>query len=102
VTPEIVAVRIAATGKLAKPIDHSFASPAATEPKGRRKVFAEGCWHEAMVVERAKLAANQTVAGPLIIEEEHATHFIPPAWELTTAPTGDLVATKRLGGAETS
>lgn len=102
VTPEIVAVRIAATGKLAKPIDHAFVSPAATEPKGRRKVFAEGRWHEAMVVERSKLAADLKMAGPLIIEEEHATHFIPPGWELFTAPTGDLVATKRSGGGEPS
>jgi N-methylhydantoinase A len=102
VTPEIVAVRIAATGKLAKPIDHAFTSPRTTEPKGRRKVFADGRWHEAMVVERTKLAVDLRVAGPLVIEEEHATHFIPPGWELSIAPTGDLVATKRLEGTEPS
>jgi N-methylhydantoinase A len=96
VTPEIVAVRIAATGKLAKPVDHAFASPIAAEPKGSRKVFAGGRWTEAMVFERSKLAADLRAAGPLIIEEEHATHFIPSGWELTTAPTGDLIATRIL------
>ena len=74
-------------------------SPTSTEPKGTRNVFAGGRWHEAAVLERAKLAADLKVAGPLIIEEAHATHFIPPGWELAAAPTGDLVATKRSGGA---
>jgi N-methylhydantoinase A/oxoprolinase/acetone carboxylase beta subunit len=98
VTPEIVAVRIAATGKLAKPVDHAFTSPVSIEPKGSRSVFAGGRWREAMVLERTELAADFRVAGPLIIEEEHATHFIPPGWELTTAPTGDLVATQNFEG----
>ena len=100
VTPEIVAVRIAATGTLAKPVEHAFASPATVEAKGRRMVFAGGRQHEAMVIERAKLAANQAMAGPLIIEEEHATHFIPPGWEMVTAPTGDIIATKTAGAAQ--
>ena len=41
VTPEVVAVRIAATGKLAKPIDHAFSSPSSIQRKGT----AHGvCW----------------------------------------------------------
>ena len=102
VTPEIVAVRIAATGKLAKPIDHAFDPPASIEPKGSRRVFAGGRWREALVLERAKLAADRSTAGPLVIEEEHATHFIPPGWELTTASTGDLIATRISGETEQS
>jgi N-methylhydantoinase A len=98
VTPEVVAVRIAATGKLAKPIDHAFSSPSSIQRKGPRSVFAGGRWHEATVIERDKLAADVRFAGPLLIEEEHATHFIPPGWELTTASTGDLLATRNSGG----
>ena len=102
VTPEIVAVRIAATGKLAKPVDHAFESPTSIESKGSRKVFASSRWHEATVLERTKLSADLRAAGPLIIEEEHATHFIPPGWALTTAPTGDLIAIRNSGGAAQS
>jgi N-methylhydantoinase A len=102
VTPEIVAVRIAATGKLAKPVDHAFEAPNAIAPERSRRVFAEGRWYQATVVDRTKLAAHLRMAGPLIIEEEHATHFLPPGWELTTAPTGDLIATRNLRGAERS
>lgn len=97
VVPEIVAVRIAATGKLKKPAEHAFAFEGSAEPKARRSVYAGGRSHEAAVYERAKLVAGLKIAGPAIIEEAHATHFIPPAWELAAAPTGDLIATKRAG-----
>ena len=43
--------------------------------------------------------AQQDPQAPAIIEEAHATHFIPPGWELVTRPSGDLIATKRAGGA---
>ncbi|MFN3745423.1 MAG: hydantoinase/oxoprolinase family protein [Hyphomicrobiaceae bacterium] len=100
VIPDIVAVRLAATGRLRKPAEHAFTFAGATAPKGRRSVYAAGRWHEAAVYERVKLAADVNIAGPAIIEEAHATHFIPPGWELAAAPTGDLVAMKRAGGAE--
>ena len=99
VTPEIVAVRIAATGRLSKPAEHAFAFEASTARKGQRPVFAAGRWHEAAVYERARLAADLGISGPAIIEEAHATHFIPPGWDVTAAPTGDLVATRRAGDA---
>ncbi len=99
VTPEIVAVRIAATGKLAKPTEHAFAFAGSSAAKGHRPVYAAGRWHEAAVHERTKLSADLKISGPAIIEEAHATHFIPPGWELAAAPTGDLVATKRAGDA---
>jgi N-methylhydantoinase A len=99
VTPEIVAVRIAATGRLSKPVEHAFAFEASTARKGRRSVFAAGRWHDAAVYERARLAIDLRISGPAIIEEVHATHFIPPEWEVAAAPTGDLIATRRAGGA---
>ena len=97
VTPEIVAVRLAATGLLAKPVERAFEFAAATKPKGGRKVFASGRWHEAAVLDRKAIARDLRLQGPLIIDEEHATHFIPPGWELTTASSGDLIATKVIG-----
>ena len=99
VTPDIVAIRIAATGKLAKPIEHTFSFEKSTSAKGRRQVFAASNWHEAAIYERTKLAADMKIAGPAIIEEAHATHFIPPDWELATTSSGDLIATKRAGDA---
>jgi len=99
VMPEIVAIRIAATGRLRKPIEQDFAFAGSRAPKGRRPVYAAGRWHDAPIHERTKLTADLKISGPAIIEEAHATHFIPPGWEIAAAPTGDLVATKRTGGA---
>ena len=99
VTPDIVAIRIAATGKLKKPIEHVFTFDGTTGAKDHRQVFAAGNWHKAAIHERTKLAAEMTISGPAIIEEAHATHFIPPGWELVTTSSGDLIATKRMGDA---
>ena len=97
VTPEIVAVRLAATGLLAKPVEQAFAFAAATQPKGRRRVYAGGRWHVAAVLDRKAIAADLRLAGPLIVDEAHATHFIPPGWEITAAASGDLIVSKSIG-----
>ena len=97
VTPEIVAIRLAATGKLAKPEERPFAFARTTTPKGRRRVFSGGAWHEAAVLDRDAIGGDLHLQGPLIIDEAHATHFIPPGWDLTAAPSGDLVATRSAG-----
>jgi N-methylhydantoinase A len=98
VTPEIVAVRVEAVGKLEKPAERMFGPQTSTEPKGKRRVFARSEWQEVAVFARSGIPSHATLFGPLIVEETHATHFIPPEWELTTASTGDLVA-KRIRGA---
>lgn len=97
VTPQIVTVRIAATGRLSKPVERQATLPTATKRKGARAVLAEGGWHDTRIIDRAAIGTDASLAGPLVIEEAHATHYIPAAWTLTIAPTGDLVATKDKG-----
>jgi len=99
VTPEIVAVRVEAVGRLKKPAERTLATQSSTEPKGERRVFVRGEWREVAVFARSGIPSHAELAGPLIVEEPHATHFIPPEWELTTASTGDLVAAKVPGAA---
>ncbi|HRD74653.1 MAG TPA: hydantoinase/oxoprolinase family protein, partial [Hyphomicrobiaceae bacterium] len=97
VIPDIVTVRIAATGRLAKPIEHTPPIAKGDPAKGRRRVLVGEGWHDCPVLDRARLASDSRNAGPLIVEEEHATHLVPPGWSLVVAPTGDLVATKDSG-----
>lgn len=94
VTPEIVAIRLNAVGRLPKPTARSFPFAGSTREKGRRPIHGHGAWHDAAIIERRQIAADARLAGPLVIEEDHATHYIPPGWIVTTAPTGDLVATR--------
>jgi N-methylhydantoinase A len=97
VTPEIVAVRLAATGRLPKPVERSTGSPVAAPPKPRRRVWMDGGWLDTQVIDRKSIGATFRAEGPLIVEEEHATHFIPRHWTLAAATTGDLIATKAHG-----
>ena len=90
---EIVTLRATARGLLPKP---AITPPAAMEagPKGRRRVWIGGGWRDLSVYDRDRLP--ETVAGPAIVEEAHATLFAPPGWSLTVSAGGHLVA--RRGG----
>lgn len=99
VIPEIVAVRLAATGRLAKPVERTAALGTFGETKESRRVFVAGHWRDTTIMVRKAIAVGARLDGPLIIEEEHATHYVPPGWELTCAPTGDLIVNRREGGA---
>ncbi len=97
VIPEIVAVRLAATGRLKKPVMSAFAASGVAKAKGQRALFAGGRWLDAAVWSRDALVPGQALAGPAIVEEAHATHVIPLGWELSVAKTGDLIATRTAG-----
>ncbi|MFM9940432.1 MAG: hydantoinase/oxoprolinase family protein [Hyphomicrobiaceae bacterium] len=98
-TPEIVAVRLSATGRLAKPVERDIKLGASGPPKPKRRVFIAGRWQETTVLVRTAIGDDAQLAGPLIIEEDHATHYVPPGWKLTVAPSGDLIVTRTAGGA---
>ncbi len=90
---EIVTLRAIARGLLPKP---TITPPAAMEagPKGRRRVWIGGDWRDLPVYDRDRLP--ETVSGPVIVEEAHATLFAPPGWSLAVSSGGHLVA--RRGG----
>ena len=94
VTPEIVTVRIAATGRLSKPVERAHLFDGTGQPNAARPVLTNDGWRECPVFKRQELRAGQSITGPLVIEEEHATHFVPPGWTLVVAASGDLIATK--------
>jgi N-methylhydantoinase A len=94
VTPEIVAVRLAATGRLKKPVQRPFKGSDGGKAKSMRRAFAAGGWQETPVWDRAAIGPGNDLRGPLIVEEEHATHAIPKGWTLRVTATGDLIASR--------
>jgi 5-oxoprolinase (ATP-hydrolysing) len=54
------------------------------------RVYMAG-WREARLVERAALAAGETVDGPAIIAEPHGTNVIEPGWRGSVNERGDLI-----------
>jgi N-methylhydantoinase A len=95
---EIVSWRAAAHGgEATRDIGITLADrPAAA--KAVRNVFFEGRTMAVAIYDRAALAANQRIEGPVIIEERETTIFVLAGWTLRVHADGNLVAKKRPGG----
>ena len=93
IVPEIVTVRMAATGRLTRPGERPFDAAAGGAPKGSRRIRVAGGERDAAVWERAAIGTDVTVDGPAIVEEPHSTLLVPPGWRLVAHPTGALIAT---------
>ena len=88
---ELVALRLAAVGRLSKPApDASEAAAAAATPKTRR-AWARGAFVDTAVWARSALG-ERAVAGPAVIEETYTSSYVPPGWEARLERSGALVA----------
>ena len=76
--PAIVSLSVTAVGRTARPpaltVDASGREPL----KGTRQVWFDGAWHESNIYDGHALVADATVAGPCIVEFEHACAVLPP------------------------
>ena len=91
VTPEIVVLRLAATGRLSAPQMHTQPG-SETAPQEPRKQVHGPSGTSMPIYERHQLNADTVLQGPLIIEEDHSTHYIPANWAVTVHPSGALIA----------
>ena len=55
------------------------------------RMFADGRWHDASLVERATARPGQTVEGPAIVVESNATTVIEPGWAARITALDHLV-----------
>ncbi len=95
--PDVVTVRLAAVGRLAKPRPRPFAPADRGAAKGTRRIWIGAEW--VMVPTFARDALDgATLAGPAIVEEPHSTLYLPPGWTMAPAATGDLVAVRAVAG----
>ena len=63
--------------------------------KSRREVwFRETDAVAAMVYDRARMAAGQEVAGPVVIESLESTILVPPGWKARMNDDGFVVMTR--------
>jgi N-methylhydantoinase A len=79
---ELVSVRVATVGRIAKPPRRRLAAAEAPEPKERRPVyFAEaGGYADCPVYDRYTLGAGASFAGPAIVEEFDSTVVVHPGY----------------------
>jgi N-methylhydantoinase A len=99
---EIVSLRSAVVGQLAKPpfehIAKGNAEPDAAAFRGRRPVyFASTGFVDTPTYDRLALKAGNRIAGPALIEEHASTTVMHPGDNVEVDAFGDLVITVRRG-----
>jgi N-methylhydantoinase A len=93
---QLVNLRVAAIGAI--PPLRLRQEPAArgTDPaKGRRPVWFGGAPHEAAVLDRARMPAGYTAAGPAVIESLESTILVRPGWQARMDEDGYVWLTRR-------
>ncbi|WP_425405474.1 hydantoinase/oxoprolinase family protein [Hwanghaeella sp.] len=93
VTPDIVTIRVAATGRLPRPVLRPFEGEQQRAP-GTRRAVVDGRTQDVAVYWRDAIGKDAVVTGPAIIEETHSTHFIPTSWTTRLHPSGALIAVR--------
>lgn len=77
----VMNLRVAVIGRR-PPFDLERLAPASgnseTSLSGKRKVYADGKWHEASVFKRLELPIGTQIDGPAILEQPDATIFVDP------------------------
>ena len=90
---EVVSFRLTGIGRASKPAFGAWSVPgeAADARLETRPVFFGGRFFDTPVLERSRLPAGTTGAGPAILEEEGATTVAPPGWRFRVLDSGDLL-----------
>jgi N-methylhydantoinase A len=98
--PELVTLRVTATGRLPMPGEPPPGGTATARPvaKGRRRVHLDGAWSQVPVYAREPLVTGSRITGPAVVEEPYAGILLPAGWTLGVARHGDLLAQVGAGG----
>lgn len=89
--PAIVSLGVTAVGRTARPVVQAVTASGGEAVKGQRQVYFDGAWHESNIYNGAALAAGASVAGPSIVEFDHACAVLPPGAEATIDNYGNLL-----------
>ena len=90
---EVVSFRLTGIGRGGKPAFGAWRVPGdlAGARVETRAVFFGGRFFDTPVLERGRLPAGASHAGPAIVEEEGATTVVPPEWRFRVLDSGDLL-----------
>jgi N-methylhydantoinase A len=96
---EIVALRLTATGALAKPVSGPAATASVPAAPRTRPVLVNGASLDVEVWERDAIETFDSVAGPIfgpaIVEEPYTSIYIPAGWRIAAHASGALIADRR-------
>jgi N-methylhydantoinase A len=99
---EIVSLRVTVAGRMRKPLQKKIkkggSTPSKSASTGRRKVWFDGRFRNALTYRRAELLAGNRIVGPALIEEHASTTVLMPGDRLIVDAYGNL--TIRVAGAK--
>lgn len=90
---EIVNIRVQFVGVLWKARTFQLSRSTPTEPRQslRRRVYIDGRWHLARVIDRRALGVGDTFRGPAIVEQYDTTVLVPSEFRVTVDEQLNLV-----------
>lgn len=89
--PALVALGVTAIGKMATPPPVPVGANGGDPIKGERQIYFNGAWHPSTVYDGHALQTDASVAGPCIVEYEHACAVLPPGTVATVDIYGNLI-----------
>ncbi|MFZ6764966.1 hydantoinase/oxoprolinase family protein [Pseudoroseomonas sp. WGS1072] len=87
---ELVALRLSATGLLARAEARRAPGRGAERAPEARRVWLGDGWREVPVHQRERLTGR--ITGPALIEEEYTTIYLGPGWDCAPGPEATLIA----------
>jgi N-methylhydantoinase A len=94
---EIVSYRVRAVVKMpVLDITNTTEERDAAKPLAPRQVFYNDSWFDVPAVHRSLLASGETARGPILVQQDDTTTFVPPTWNLSIDGVGNLILKKEL------
>jgi N-methylhydantoinase A len=93
---ELVTLRVHATGLAAVPPAVELAPGTTPAPEEHTAVSIDGKQVDVPVLDRAKLGAGATFAGPVILTQLDTTTFVAAGWQGKVHPSGGIILTKEV------
>ncbi len=89
---EVVGFRIGAS--VPERCDLPNSPPAASRPPRERVLYEQRERRTCTLLTRAHVAQHGSMSGPLLIEDETATIYVPPRWQARSDRAGNLILTR--------
>ncbi len=96
---KIVSLRVVHRAALPDPLTPVAPAEGASRKGARAVWFGREAAVEAAVHDRARIAPEQAIAGPAVIEQADSTTLVPPGWRATALAHGALVLARDGGEA---
>jgi 5-oxoprolinase (ATP-hydrolysing) len=88
---EAVSVEAVGAGEAPQEALHPLDAKGAAPVAARVRIFSEGRWHDAALLERAEAKPGHEIDGPAIVAERNATTIVEPGWRARITALDHLV-----------